>query len=205
MGDRVAILRLGELQQLGTPEEVYEKPVNVFVATFIGSPAMNLFPGQLHNDNGQCNVSIGGSAIPVPDSVLRRSPNLHARPTQPVVVGIRPEDFSSPEHSRSSGHSQLDVKVVRAESLGSELIVYFERPNGSPASGGDTPSTPDLVTEATDQVADATGQAAEATPRLLTARLERTASVRAAGPARLAVDLDRLYFFDAETGEAIGH
>jgi multiple sugar transport system ATP-binding protein len=205
MGDRVAILRLGELQQLGTPEEVYEKPVNVFVATFIGSPAMNLFPGQLHNDNGQCNVSIGGSQIPVPEAVLRRSPTLHARPSQPVVVGIRPEDFSSPEHSRSSGHSQLDVKVVRAESLGSELIVYFERPNGSPANEGETVTTSPVVTEATDQVADATGQVAEATPRLLTARLERTASVRDAGPARLAVDLDRLYFFDAKTGEAIGH
>ena len=65
MGDRVAILRLGELQQLGTPEELYEKPVNVFVATFIGSPAMNLFPGRLRTDNGEARVSIGSSDIPL--------------------------------------------------------------------------------------------------------------------------------------------
>src|SRR6202020_2684102 len=68
MGDRVAILRLGELQQLGTPEELYERPVNVFVATFIGSPAMNLFPGRLRMDNGQRSVSIGGSDIALSDA-----------------------------------------------------------------------------------------------------------------------------------------
>ena len=77
MGDRVAILRLGELQQLGTPEELYEKPVNVFVATFIGSPAMNLFPGRLVTHNGEPRVSIGSSDIPLSRSVLQRSPKLH--------------------------------------------------------------------------------------------------------------------------------
>ncbi len=195
MGDRVAILRSGELQQLGTPEELYERPVNVFVATFIGSPAMNLFPGRLRIDNGQTRVSIGGSDIPLSDAVLRRSPKLHGRPAHEIVVGIRPEDFSSADQSRSGAHSQLDVKIVRAESLGSELIVYFE-PLGESSSGGEVPPTQELIAEATDQVAGGT-------PRLLTARLSRTASVREAGPARLAVDLDRLYFFDPKTGDAI--
>jgi len=197
MGDRVAILRLGELQQLGTPEELYERPVNVFVATFIGSPAMNLFPGRLRTANGEPRVSIGSSDIPLSESLLRRSPKLHEHPTPEIVVGIRPEDFSSPEENRSSANNQLDVKVARAESLGSELIVYFEPVDGS-SSGGEALTTHELVAEATDQVAGTT-------PRLLTARLSRTASVRDAGPARLAVDLDRLYFFDAETGDAIGH
>lgn len=197
MGDRVAILRSGELQQLGTPEELYERPVNVFVATFIGSPAMNLFPGRLRMDNGQASVSIGGSDILLSDAVLRRSPKLLERSAQEVVVGIRPEDFASAEQSRSGADSQLDVKIARAESLGSELIVYFEPLDGS-SSGGDVQTTHKLVAEATDQVAGGT-------PRLLTARLSRTASVREAGPARLAVDLDRLYFFDPKTGDAIGH
>ena len=196
MGDRVAILRLGELQQLGTPEELYEKPVNVFVATFIGSPAMNLFPGRLVTHNGEPRVSIGSSDIPLSRSVLQRSPKLHEHATDEVVVGIRPEDFSSPEQSGSDGHSQLDVNIARAESLGSELIVYFEPLDGS-RSNGEALKTHELVAEATDQVPGET-------PRLLTARLSRTASVRDAGRARLAVDLDRLYFFDAKTGDALG-
>ena len=196
MGDRVAILRLGELQQLGTPEELYEKPVNVFVATFIGSPAMNLFPGRLVTHNGEPRVSIGSSDIPLSRSVLQRSPKLHEHAAEEVVVGIRPEDFSSPEQSRPDGHSQLDVNIARAESLGSELIVYFEPLDGS-RSNGEALKTHELVAEATDQVPGET-------PRLLTARLSRTASVRDAGRARLAVDLDRLYFFDAKTGDALG-
>jgi multiple sugar transport system ATP-binding protein len=197
MGDRVAILRGGELQQLGPPEELYEDPVNVFVATFIGSPAMNLLPGRLHSDNGECRVSIGSSHVPVPDAVLRRSPKLQSHPVADVVVGIRPEDFSAAEDDRSSFHAQLDVEVIRAESLGSELIVYF-KPLEAKTSNGAELTTPELVAEATDQVAGGT-------PRLLTARLSRTASVRDAGRARLAVDLERLYFFDSETGDAIGH
>ena len=198
MGDRVAILRGGLLQQLGTPEELYERPVNVFVATFIGSPAMNLFPGRLDTNNGEYKVSIGSSEIPVSQAVMRRSPKLGEHPAEEVVVGIRPEDFSSPEQSRVTGHSQLEVKVARAESLGSELIVYFEPVDGSQPGEGEQLRTHELVAEATDQVAG--GPA-----RLLTARLGRDASVRDAGPARLAVDLDRLYFFDAKTGDAIGH
>ena len=107
MGDRVAILRLGELQQLGTPEELYEKPVNVFVATFIGSPAMNLFPGRLVTHNGEPRVSIGSSDIPLSRSVLQRSPKLHEHAADEVVVGIRPEDFSSPEQSGRTGTASL--------------------------------------------------------------------------------------------------
>ena len=171
--------------------------MNVFVATFIGSPAMNLFAGRVRTDNGEARVSIGNSDIPLSDAVLRRSPELQEHRAQEIVVGIRPEDFSSPEQSGSGRHSQLDVKVARAESLGSELIIYFEPLDGS-QSGAEALTTHEVVAEATDQVAGAT-------PRLLTARLSRTASVRDAGPARLAVDLDRLYFFDAKTGDAIGH
>ena len=195
MGDRVAILRGGQLQQLGTPEELYERPVNVFVATFIGSPAMNLLSGQLHRDVDQYRVSIGHSDVVVPRAVLERSSTLYERVGEDVLVGIRPEDFSPPEDARAGAHGQLEVNVVRAESLGSESLVYFE-----PRSGNLSPA--DLVPES---MAAATDQTPGATPRLLTARLKRNASVRDAGPNRLAVDLDRLYFFDKATGAAIGH
>jgi ABC-type sugar transport system ATPase subunit len=159
---------------------------------------MNLFPGRLNTNNGECNLSIGSSEIPVSQAVIRRSPTLHEHSGEEVVVGIRPEDFSSPEQARATGHSELHVKVARAESLGSELIVYFEPMDGA-KPGEEVPlKTHELVAEATDQVAGGT-------PRLMTARLGREASVRDAGPARLAVDLDRLYFFDAKSGNAIGH
>lgn len=142
-------------------------------------------------------MSIGSSEVRVPDAVLSRSPTLHEHRDEEVVVGIRPEDFSSPEQNRSGGDGQLDVSVVRAESLGSELVVYFE-PRGTGDADAPGLTTPELVAEATDQ-------APAGAPRLLTARLSRNASVRDAGPARLAIDLERLYFFDTKTGAAIGH
>jgi multiple sugar transport system ATP-binding protein len=189
MGDRVAILRQGELQQLGTPEELYEQPVNVFVATFIGSPAMNLLPGRLEAADGQSMLSIGSSRMLLPVATLKRRPKLSEYSGRELVVGMRPEDFRAPDQD-VEGAGRLSVNVVRAESLGSEVIAYFEPNRGS----GSGLATPPLL--------DATSENADSTPRLLTARLGRKACVRQ-GPADLAVDLERLYFFDPETGEAI--
>jgi multiple sugar transport system ATP-binding protein len=198
MGDRVAVLRDGDLQQLGSPEELYESPVNVFVATFIGSPAMNLLPGQLHSEAGEPGVTVGGSTLPLTSELLRRSPRLADRPPGDVLVGVRPEDFCAPEQAGSETHVVVDVTVARAESLGSELIVYFE-----PLSD---PSTVDSAADAGGNGAGhATAVVAATTPRLLTARLDRTARLRDPGPARLGVRIDRLYFFDPQTGQAIEH
>jgi multiple sugar transport system ATP-binding protein len=165
MGDRVAILRDGVLEQLGTPLELYERPVNMFVAAFIGSPAMNLVPARVEGADGDVSIVVGESRLPVP----RSRASLARFDGREVVVGMRPEDFGDD----GDGDGVLEVVVARTESLGSELIVYF-------APGG------------------------VETARPLTARLDRRAAFDEGARARLGVDLDRLYFFDPETGAAIG-
>ncbi len=192
MGDRVAILRHGELQQLGTPEELYERPVNVFVATFIGSPAMNLLPGRLEREAGSDILLLGDSKLPVTEAMLAHQPKVVEYTGREIVVGVRPEDLRVPDHSAADGAAVLRVNIVRAESLGSEVIAYFEpvRSNGSSAAPAAA-------------AVEAAADAGAAVQRLLTARLGRKANLRHDGAADLAVDLERLYFFDPETGEAL--
>jgi multiple sugar transport system ATP-binding protein len=169
MGDRVAILRDGALEQIGTPLELYERPVNVFVAGFVGSPAMNLLPAKLTNSGDAWYASVGGSRVLI-------SPKAHAalRPFagHEVLLGLRPEDFVAGEDVRDGKHATIHATVTRTESLGSELLVYFSL-NGV------------------------------ATSRPLTVRLDRRAAVQQGTPARIGVDLERLYFFDPESGAAI--
>jgi multiple sugar transport system ATP-binding protein len=160
MGDRVAILRDGVLQQLGTPEEIYDNPVNVFVAGFIGSPSMNLVDVRMDG----AGIIFGGARLEVPATVVGARPGLAAYAGREIVLGIRPEDF------RADGDGAVELKVNRVESLGSELMAYLD--------GGEP------VVE-------------------ITARLERSAQVEEGAPARLSVDLERLYFFDPESGEAV--
>jgi multiple sugar transport system ATP-binding protein len=160
MGDRVAILRDGVLQQLGTPDEIYDNPVNVFVAGFIGSPSMNLITARMDGTG----IVFDHTRVEVPPAAMTARPGLAAYSGREVVVGIRPEDF------RAEGDATVELKVNRVESLGSELMAYLD--------GGH--------------------EGLE-----ITARLERSAQVQEGERARLAVDRERLYFFDPETGEAI--
>jgi multiple sugar transport system ATP-binding protein len=169
MGDRVAVLRDGVLEQLGSPNELYEEPANAFVAGFIGSPAMNLLPARLEAADGRCVACFGDSRLLVTPAVLRRRPRLADFAGQAVGLGIRPEDLATADGAPVDGERILEVGVARAESLGSEVVAYFD-------VGGS---------------------------ELLTARLDRLAPVQPGTPARLAVDLDRLYFFDSGTGAAI--
>jgi multiple sugar transport system ATP-binding protein len=160
MGDRVAILRDGVLQQLGTPDQIYDNPVNVFVAGFIGSPSMNLITARMDGTG----VIFDRTRIEIPPATMTARPGLGAYTGRELVVGIRPEDF------RAEGEDAVELKVNRVESLGSELMAYLD--------GGDGFE--------------------------ITARLERAAKVEEGERARLAVDRERLYFFDPESGEAIG-
>ncbi len=160
MGDRVAILRDGVLQQLGTPDEIYDNPVNVFVAGFIGSPSMNLITARMDGTG----VIFDRTRVEIPPATLTARPGLAAYTGREVVVGIRPEDF------RAEGDGTVELKVNRVESLGSELMAYL----------------------------DSGREGLE-----ITARLERSAQVEEGVRARLAVDRERLYFFDPESSEAI--
>jgi multiple sugar transport system ATP-binding protein len=111
MGDRVAILRDGVLQQLGSPDEIYDRPVNTFVAGFIGSPSMNLVTARLESGTarfGSCALDVSGHA------------GLGEREGGEVVLGIRPEDFGA------AGAGVVELVANRVESLGSELVAYLD-------------------------------------------------------------------------------
>ena len=187
MGDRVAILRDGVLEQLGTPAELYEQPVNMFVASFIGSPAMNLIKGTCEADAGAPFVRFGNSRLSVPDAVAARSAELRDFVGREICVGIRPEDFLAA--TGPGVDDSIEVHVTRAESLGSELFVYFQTVGTEASPGivgaelGDQVETPALAREA------------------LTARLHRGSQVEPGARARLTVDTSRLYLFDPETGK----
>jgi multiple sugar transport system ATP-binding protein len=126
MGDRVAILRDGALEQIGTPLELYEQPANVFVAGFIGSPAMNLLPATLDNSGDDWFARVGDSRLVIPPKARAAVRPLAGHD---VILGLRPEDFVSGEHLRASEHGIIYATVTRTESLGSELLVYLSMNN----------------------------------------------------------------------------
>jgi multiple sugar transport system ATP-binding protein len=173
MGDRVAVMKDGQLQQVDTPQVLYDRPANAFVAGFIGSPAMNLLRGRLTGSGGAASVALGESVLALPRSLLARRPSLAGYLDQEVVVGIRPEDIEDAALVPSANGASLPVQVKLAEALGAEVIAHF--PLG---------------------VADETGP-------LITARLSPRSRARSGKLLRVAIDLDRLYFFDAESQEAI--
>ena len=171
MGDRVAILRDGVLQQLGTPDEMYDDPVNAFVAGFIGSPAMNLLEARLEQTAEGHEVVFGETRLKLLPAVLERRPSLAGYAGRPLTLGVRPEDFGDADASRPERDGVVTVTPTRVESLGSELVVYL-----------------DVGTSGSQHA---------------TARLERSAPITDGEPVTLSVNLDRLYFFDAESGAAI--
>ena len=123
MADRVAVLRGGELQQFDTPQRVYANPANLFVAVFIGSPAMNVLEGELTRGDGGVDCRIGPYRVPIPDKILAAEPALARSIGRTVAVGIRPEAISVVS---GDGHGGLRGTVVVSEELGSEVISHVE-------------------------------------------------------------------------------
>ena len=185
MGDRVAVMRNGRLQQVDVPHVLYDRPSNTFVAAFIGSPAMNLLRTRLGvGDGGSLSVELGEAVLPLPRSVLAQRPGLGRYAGDEVVVGIRPEDIEDAALVPSANGSALPVRVTLAEALGAEVIAHF------PLAGGAVPESPALGV--------GTGAGT-----LLTARLSPRSGARSGQPLRVAIDVERLHFFDPETDEAI--
>jgi multiple sugar transport system ATP-binding protein len=191
MGDRLAIMRDGDLVQLGTPEEVYEYPADVFVASFIGSPAMNLIEGLFERLDDGFRVSFGGSYLQVPNATLARCPALAGYAGRRLIVGVRPEDLELTDHISVGNGDALEVTVARAESLGSEQIVYFHPQARDGALDGGAELTIGIEDSPTPSRV------------LLRARLGGRHVLAENGRVRLGVDLDRLYFFHPESGEAV--
>jgi multiple sugar transport system ATP-binding protein len=191
MGDRVAVIRGGVLQQTGDPQSVFDRPANLFVASFIGSPPMNLV--QAHVDG--TTARIGAQQIPIPDEVVAARPGLRRYSGRTVGLGVRPEHLRDPDGTRPT----LRGMVRATEALGSELLVHVEV------------AAEPVVTEEVREVAGDVDAAAlerlesEAMERrtVLIARLETSDRPAVDAPIDVAVATGRLHFFDLESGLAI--
>jgi multiple sugar transport system ATP-binding protein len=189
LGDRIAVMRAGRIQQVGSPTHLYDDPANIFVGGFIGSPAMNLLPGELEGD--RLHLAIGD--VQLPDSLRRRLEHQGgASGRRTVTVGIRPESFEDAQlvSDRGQGHV-FKAKIAVLEDLGSDYYAHF------------TLDSAPLPPNSAEQLGQNTGvfrvaPSGEGVP--MVARLDSASAVREGGEAELWVDTSRLYLFDPESG-----
>jgi multiple sugar transport system ATP-binding protein len=197
MGDRVAVMRKGELQQVASPQELYDGPVNVFVGGFIGSPAMNMLEARIERSADGLAAVLGDMRLSFDDATLARRPALASYAGRIVVLGIRPEDLEDAELTNGDGAPRLHGQVNLREALGSELLVHF------------TVAARQALTEEMRELAEDIGDdrvvlggegPAEAT---LVGRFAPRSRVVEGDSIEVSVNRSALHFFDASTGLAI--
>jgi multiple sugar transport system ATP-binding protein len=199
LGDRVAVIRKGELQQVAPPGTLYDRPVNLFVAGFIGSPAMNMVEAQLSRTDGGLVAEFGGIKLEL-DGVLETRPRLKEYEGKRIILGLRPEDMEDAAVAGDppAGH-RIATKVDLVESLGSEVLVHF------------TVSAPIVLTEDTKELAADVGtealesleERAQEEKSIFVARLNPATKAREGERIELAVDTKRIHAFDPETGRGL--
>ena len=195
LGDRVAIMRDGLLQQVAKPQELYDRPRNLFVAEFIGSPAMNLIGADLQRSNGGFVARFAGAdrALDVDERALGRRPALRHFDGKRIILGVRPEDI---EDARFAG-SAPDGRRLRAtvdirEDMGSEVFIHFGA-GGKAVRGADVQAA----------VGEDAAEVAQFKGNVWVARVDRDTDAQEQQDVELVVDTTRLHFFDPESGEAI--
>ncbi len=183
LGDRVAVMRSGALQQVGTPRELYTQPVNLFVAGFIGSPAMNFLSGQL--DGNTLQTPLGKVTLDKPPAGGSRK----------VVVGIRPEDFEDATIAAERGHtgSTFTTEIDVLESMGAESFAYFNV------------ETEHVGSEELAELAQDSGRSEVpgGEPGQVVARIDAASQIRQGAKAKLWFNAGKLHLFDADTGAAL--
>jgi multiple sugar transport system ATP-binding protein len=194
MGDRVAVLKRGYLQQVATPQELYDSPDNVFVAGFIGSPSMNLMKATLTGDADAPTLTFGGQRLTVDLSTTTAKQALKSYIDNEVVVGLRPEDIEDASLGpESSDDRQLVTETALVESLGSEIILHFP-----------LHAEPFAIMDAEFEGEDAVSAVSDDQGRYTyVARVNPRSTARVGQPLKLAIDTSRLHFFDPATGLAI--
>jgi multiple sugar transport system ATP-binding protein len=202
MGDRVAVMRRGLLQQFEPPQRLYERPANLFVASFIGSPAMNVLEGSLERDGDGLVCRIGTAALPLPPEVLSARPSLAEHLGRPIAVGIRPEALGEPGRHDGGDGGRLQGRVRAVEALGPEQLVHVEI-DAKPVLVEDVLEGLVDTEEAKDLAEIRTDTDADTSRSTVVARLGASAAVRPDEPIELAVDLRHLHFFDLGSGQAI--
>jgi multiple sugar transport system ATP-binding protein len=199
LGNRVCVLRDGRLQQVDTPQYLFEAPVNLFVAGFIGSPAMNFVTAELVRDDGAA-VTFASYTLKVPPQVIEAKPGLAGYFGKQVILGIRPSDFEDAAVAGPGrGRGTMAVTAGVTEELGSEINVIFtiDAPHVEHASIAEAAEAGQDEDEATAALAGGKS--------LWTARVSKESRVRHGGPLELSVDTRYLQFFDPGSGLSIGH
>ena len=197
MGDRVAVMRKGLLQQVAGPQELYDRPVNLFVAEFIGSPAMNLVEADVGRENGGLVVRFGEHLLQLSEHLLTQRPALAGYEGRRVILGVRPEDIDDAGIVGDvvPGSTLSAVTDIR-EDMGSEVYIHF--------SVHGPPVTLKQVEEVVGAEAlEATEERARRAGIPFVARVDRESRAREGEPIELAIDLNRIHVFDTETGLGI--
>ena len=200
MGDRVAVMRKGELQQVAEPQELYDRPVNLFVAGFIGSPAMNLLEARLEQRDGRVEAAIGDQRIALDPQLLSDKPALRSFEGRDVILGIRPEELEDAEvASDAPADRRLKGEVELREALGSEVQAHV-------SISGRQAVTEDVRELAGDIGMEPGGGAGLATggeQAVVVARFDSRSGAKEGSPVEMAVDTRELHFFDPETSLGI--
>jgi multiple sugar transport system ATP-binding protein len=196
MGDRVAVMNAGHLQQVDTPQVLYDQPLNEFVAGFIGSPSINLVESELARSNGSLEVNLGEHKLTVDDQLARNRSGLTDYVGKKVILGIRPEDFEDASiEADAPPDRRVTVTAELTEPLGSEVLVHF----GTEAIAVVPSAT---AADAGEDADIRLGEEDEVTTRLV-ARVSPKSRIAVGQQVELAIDTSRLYFFDPETRESI--
>jgi multiple sugar transport system ATP-binding protein len=198
MGDRVAVMRKGELQQVASPQELYDRPVNLFVGGFIGSPAMNMVEATLVKSNGGYAVETGGQRVVLDQELVSARAGLQAYEGKKLVLGIRPEDLEDAALAKDvPSDRRIEGKVELTEALGSEIMAHF------------TVDAPPALTEDVKELAQDLGAehtvegAEERKHTTMVGRFDPRSKVKEGEIAQVAVDTRGLHFFDPESGLGI--
>ena len=200
MGDRVAVMRKGELQQVAPPQELYDHPVNLFVGGFIGSPTMNMMQATVEGGDDGLVMTVGEQRLTLAPEALELHPALRQYVGRAVVMGVRPEDLDDASLAAQMPTDQrLSGKLMLREALGSEIIAHFEI------------EAPPVLTEDTRQLAEDVGTAhhfeaharEQSTTSKMVGRFNAHTEVRVGQTVDVAVDTRALHFFDVDTGLGI--
>jgi multiple sugar transport system ATP-binding protein len=195
MGDRVAVMRKGELQQVAEPQELYDRPVNLFVGGFIGSPAMNMIEADLQRQDGKIVAVAGDQRVVLDDEAVATKPALTKYEGRKIVLGIRPEDLEDAALAPDiPADRRLKGVVKLREALGSEIMVHF--------TIAARPAVTEDVRELAADVGEVLPENVEPETTMV-ARFGARSRVREGETAEVAVDTRSLHFFDPETSLGI--
>src|ERR671924_556592 len=196
LGDRVAVMRDGLLQQVDVPQKLYDEPANLFVAEFIGSPAMNLVDAEVVRTNGRFEARFGDHRLAIHDDVLAPRPALTAYEDRHVALGIRPEDLKDAPAGEDLEGRRLRAVVDVREDMGSEGFVHF-------GVGAPPIRTKAVAGAVGEEALEALHARSRRQGSLFVARLDQGTAAREGEPVELAVKTKRLHFFDPVTGDGI--